>query len=460
MGDQSASVFELLREQIPIGRVLEADDHDKIRCISPEHEDSDPSMHVYPEHVHCFGCGFHGDVVDVWGAQRGHGRPIEAALDLAGEFGVQLPEFSKEARVRAEKKRGREDAALRLAKACHAALERHAGVLEWWEGRGFGGELRERFLLGANRDGTEAVIPFWVRGGRVVGVIRRKLEGKPKYRYPEAKDLPDGRKPLFVPGSVWHEVATTESITDALAVAATGRSAIAVGGTGITDAQRAELRPVLPEGASLYILPHPDESGADAAREWAREFFPMARVCGASYGGGKDIADTFTAEGAEGTGERLDRLGAEAFDAVAMAVEEAKGADQLAAYRTAKEAILPLLLRLGDEGEQDALLHDVSKKLKMQIKPLRKALKERREEKAAKAEEVDDDAIAANAPEPGTERYDRAMQLLKDRRLLSRFAVDAKRLGHVGEFMAKKLSLVCGVSARAGRAIQPSTHAQ
>ena len=35
-----------------------------------------------------------------------------------------------------------------------------------------------------------------------------------------------------------------------------------------------------------------------------------------------------------------------------------------------------------------------------------------------------------------------------------------KRLGHVGEFAAKKLALICGVSARADNPIQPSTHAQ
>jgi hypothetical protein len=52
------------------------------------------------------------------------------------------------------------------------------------------------------------------------------------------------------------------------------------------------------------------------------------------------------------------------------------------------------------------------------------------------------------------------MALLKDRRLLSRAAVDMKRLGHVGEFTAKKLGFVCAASARYGKPIQPSTHAQ
>src|SRR3712207_7191037 len=52
--------------------------------------------------------------------------------------------------------------------------------------------------------------------------------------------------------------------------------------------------------------------------------------------------------------------------------------------------------------------------------------------------------------------YERAMELLEDRRLLSRAAVDMKRLGHVGEFAAKKLVFICGVSARSGKPIQRS----
>lgn len=52
------------------------------------------------------------------------------------------------------------------------------------------------------------------------------------------------------------------------------------------------------------------------------------------------------------------------------------------------------------------------------------------------------------------------MALLKNRRLFSKAAVDMKRLGHVGEFAAKKLALICAVSARSGKPIQPSTHAQ
>ena len=36
--------------------------HDKIHC--PFHDDSTPSLQLYTDHYHCFGCGAHGDLVD------------------------------------------------------------------------------------------------------------------------------------------------------------------------------------------------------------------------------------------------------------------------------------------------------------------------------------------------------------------------------------------------------------
>ena len=172
----------------------------------------------------------------------------------------------------------------------------------------------------------------------------------------------------------------------------------------------------------------------------------------------KDFAGSFAAEGAEAK-ERLGELKARAVDALGLELSEAPtSANSLGAYRTAKDRILPLLLKLEDEGEQDAALHDVAAGLKLSIKPLRKALARLR----AQTEEAKEGPpeTDGSAPKPGTERHDRATELLKDRRLLSRAAVDMKRLGHVGELAAKKLALICAVSARSGKPIQPSTHAQ
>jgi DNA primase len=280
------SIFAALREQVPVDSILETNSGDKDHCVSPEHEDADPSMHLYGDHVHCYACGFHGDVVDVYAALRGFDRPIDAALDLAREHGIELPQRDPQAQKKAQEGRDKEDRYLKQARACHRALDRHARVGEWWDERGFGEDLRERFLLGTNKDGTAAVIPFWHRG-RVKGLIRRKLRGEPKYIYPKLEDFPEGHRPLFIPGPVRAGAFLAEGIIDALAIAALGESAIAVGGTGISEVQMRGLRNI---PGLLYVLPDADEEGAKAAREWVRNLYPKALLSAAEYGGETDGA--------------------------------------------------------------------------------------------------------------------------------------------------------------------------
>src|SRR5215207_8728976 len=174
----------------------------------------------------------------------------------------------------------------------------------------------------------------------------------------------------------------------------------------------------------------------------------------------KDFADVFADQG-EAARELLGHLRERAVDALQLELSEApKGSNSLGAYRVAKERVLPLLLKLEDEGEREAALHDVADNLKLSIKPLRKALLAMLEEHRGSQEEEQTEAAGDRAPESGSARHERAMKVLADRRLLSRAAVDMKRLGHVGEFTAKKLAFICAVSARSGKPIQPSTHAQ
>jgi len=167
------SIFETLREEVTmediVGRGAEIRGG-KAHCVAPDHEDSNPSMHLYGDHVHCFSCGFRGDGVDVWAAMQGFDHPLEAAHDLAREYGVDLPDVSPEARRKAAERREKESRYLKQARLCHRALDRHQQVRAWWEGRGFGEELQGRFLLGTNRGGSEAVIPFWHRG-RIWGLV-------------------------------------------------------------------------------------------------------------------------------------------------------------------------------------------------------------------------------------------------------------------------------------------------
>lgn len=66
-------------------------------CVSPDHEDKTPSMTIYtdPQRFRCYGCGMHGDVIDL---ERAAGRHLEiwtAVIALAERYGVELPTRSR-----------------------------------------------------------------------------------------------------------------------------------------------------------------------------------------------------------------------------------------------------------------------------------------------------------------------------------------------------------------------------
>jgi hypothetical protein len=181
----------------------------------------------------------------------------------------------------------------------------------------------------------------------------------------------------------------------------------------------------------------------------------------------KDAADLFVADGEEAH-EILEKLKEQAQDALALAVSEAPPkSDTLGQYRYFKEMELPLVMRLEDPGERQAVLHDIAREQKLGVTNLQKALaaaekqaEEAAEARAAEEHEGEDEQDEALAPEPGTERHERAIRLLQCPDILKRAAEDMERLGHIGEPNNKRLAFVCAVSAMAGYPTQPSTHAQ
>ena len=54
----------------------------KICC--PFHGEREPSLHIYPDHYHCFGCGEHGDAIDWLTNVEGHDR--ETALGILARW--------------------------------------------------------------------------------------------------------------------------------------------------------------------------------------------------------------------------------------------------------------------------------------------------------------------------------------------------------------------------------------
>jgi hypothetical protein len=122
-------------------------------------------------------------------------------------------------------------------------------------------------------------------------------------------------------------------------------------------------------------------------------------------------------------------------------------------------------LSLKKAGSRERYARKAAELYEMDVARLERALNEvctRRSEEVAAAEEEAEDRGDSRREglDIGPQRRVMAEELLGSPDLLEEAAVDMERLGHVGEIAAKKLALICAVSARSGRPIQPSTHAQ
>lgn len=87
-----SSVFEAVKRMVSVPVAaedcgLEVNSAGMVRC--PFHEDHTPSMKLYMDHFYCFGCGKHGDVIDLIAGLAGI-TPYEAALNLAEAYHVDV----------------------------------------------------------------------------------------------------------------------------------------------------------------------------------------------------------------------------------------------------------------------------------------------------------------------------------------------------------------------------------
>ena len=83
------TIFETVREQIALPDAAQlygiSSRSGNVSCVF--HADRDPSMKLYTDHFHCFGCGAHGDVTDFTAQIYGLSK-IEAARKLCSDFGL------------------------------------------------------------------------------------------------------------------------------------------------------------------------------------------------------------------------------------------------------------------------------------------------------------------------------------------------------------------------------------
>lgn len=94
-----------------------------VRC--PFHDDTNPSMKLYDDHYHCFGCQETGDVIHM--TAKLFGVPDrEAAKKLAEDFGVQKEKPSVLAKLRCFQEQAEQE------RLCFRALRDYLHLLEEW----------------------------------------------------------------------------------------------------------------------------------------------------------------------------------------------------------------------------------------------------------------------------------------------------------------------------------------
>ncbi|AMO24701.1 hypothetical protein GCM10027034_09630 [Ramlibacter solisilvae] len=132
--------------------------------LCPFHAEKSPSFTVSPskQFYHCFGCGKNGDAIRFL-MENGGLSFIEAVKDLAGEYGMEVPEdeTSPAERERAAKHREKQatlsDVLEKAGEAYRKHLKNSPRAVAYLKGRGLSGQIAKRFGLGYAPEGWRSL---------------------------------------------------------------------------------------------------------------------------------------------------------------------------------------------------------------------------------------------------------------------------------------------------------------
>ena len=108
----TAEALERIREAVPISHVIERTVRLERRRnlyvgLCPFHQEKTPSFTVYERHAHCYGCGWHGDVIR-FVIEQNKLTFREAVESLAVEAGLQAGEIRHDATINHQERRRRD----------------------------------------------------------------------------------------------------------------------------------------------------------------------------------------------------------------------------------------------------------------------------------------------------------------------------------------------------------------
>ncbi|MEY4294786.1 MAG: hypothetical protein RLY82_474, partial [Pseudomonadota bacterium] len=151
--------------------------------LCPFHGEKSPSFSVSPtkQFFHCFGCGKSGNAIGFLMEHTGASF-VEAVHDLAGQFGLVVPEeqASPQDRARAAAAKAKQvtlsDVLERAAKAYQMELRGSEAAKNYFKGRGLSGEIAKAFGLGYSPQGWRTLAsvfpdyadPLLVESGLVI----------------------------------------------------------------------------------------------------------------------------------------------------------------------------------------------------------------------------------------------------------------------------------------------------
>ncbi|MBG9387355.1 DNA primase [Caenimonas aquaedulcis] len=151
--------------------------------LCPFHAEKSPSFTVSPtkQFYHCFGCGKNGNAIGFLMEHAGMNF-VEAVKDLAGQYGMQVPEedASPQDRARAAQQREKQatltDVLEKAGEAYRKHLRASPRAIDYFKGRGLSGEIAKQFGLGYAPEGWRSLAsvfpnyddPLLVESGLVI----------------------------------------------------------------------------------------------------------------------------------------------------------------------------------------------------------------------------------------------------------------------------------------------------
>jgi DNA primase len=132
--------------------------------LCPFHAEKSPSFNVSPtkQFYHCFGCGKSGDAIRFLMEHAGMNF-VEATKELAGEYGMEVPEedVSPAERERAQKAREKHNTITDVLEKAGEAYRKHLRnsprAIDYLKGRGLTGEIAKKFGLGYAPEGWRSL---------------------------------------------------------------------------------------------------------------------------------------------------------------------------------------------------------------------------------------------------------------------------------------------------------------